>query len=316
MNEVDVLIPIHGKPIFLEETLNSIADQESINKIYLVLDRVDEDYFKNLNLEEKFMHIEILKSTKPGIVEALNLGLINSKAKYIARIDADDIMQKNRIKIQKEFMEANLNCVCAGSDLEIFETGKSNYIKKYPASFSAISNRMLYQNSIAHPSVIYRGNLVKKVGGYRNFFEGSEDYDLWFRLAKFGEIRNINIPLTKYRKTEGQYSSKFSDYRVKLDSLVRIVNVFSENQINWIDFYESSNLDKILESYTHVISLMKKNNRADLVKIERAEKFGTCLQVLTAKKGKYNLIASKYLLLFCLRYPFFSLRVLIQKIFL
>ena len=50
MNEVDVLIPIHGKPIFLEETLNSIADQESINKIYLVLDRVDEDYFKNLNL--------------------------------------------------------------------------------------------------------------------------------------------------------------------------------------------------------------------------------------------------------------------------
>ena len=50
MNDVDVIIPVHGTPIFLSETIQSIINQSFINKIIIVLDRVDKEYFSKLNV--------------------------------------------------------------------------------------------------------------------------------------------------------------------------------------------------------------------------------------------------------------------------
>ena len=56
-----------------------------------------------------------------------------------------------------------------------------------------------YSNNIVHPSVMIRSDVIRKVGGYRNF-KRSQDYDLWLRLITAGyQIRTIDAHLMKYR---------------------------------------------------------------------------------------------------------------------
>jgi glycosyltransferase involved in cell wall biosynthesis len=312
MNDVDVIIPVHGKPIYLEETINSIIHQKYINKIYLVLDRVEREYINLSNFNDK--KIVVLNSTKPGIVEALNLGLKNSQAKYIARIDSDDLMQKDRIKQQRELMEKSPDCVCVGSFIEIFGNTQETYIKKYPSDFHSIKKNLEYQNAIAHPSVMYKSAIVKNVGGYRNFFEGAEDYDLWFRLSKIGEIKNLQNPLTRYRISEGQYSSKFSKYRITLDSLVRIVNLNFNDGVDYFDFYQNQDFQKVTDLHNSLEQVIRNSNKSAHRQLTKINYYSKCVLEFSMnnRKSSFKNLAN-FSLLF-IKYPIFTLNILSKRL--
>lgn len=312
MNDVDVIIPVHGKPIYLEETINSVIHQKYINKIYLVLDRVEKEYLNLSNFNNE--KIVVLNSNKPGIVEALNLGLKNSQAKYIARIDSDDLMQEDRIKQQREFMEKSPDCVCVGSFIEIFGNNKGTYIKKYPSDFHSIKKNLEYQNAIAHPSVMYKSSIVKKIGGYRNFFEGAEDYDLWFRLSKIGEIRNLQKPLTRYRISDGQYSSKFSEYRIALDSLVRIVNLNFNGGVDHFDFYQNQESQKVANLYNKLEQEIRNSNKSAYKKLTKINYYSKCVLEFSIdnRKPSFRNLQNFSFLLF--KYPIFTLNILSKRL--
>jgi hypothetical protein len=69
---------------------------------------------------------------------------------------------------------------------------------------------------------MYRKKAVIDVGGYRKMFEGAEDYDLWMRLSKVGELSNLEGKLTHYRISENQVTRKNSRYQAEIDNCVRL----------------------------------------------------------------------------------------------
>jgi glycosyltransferase involved in cell wall biosynthesis len=315
MNNVDVVIPVHGKPIYLSETIQSITDQEFVNKIILVLDRVDKEYFSNLNVYAD--NITIVESNNPGIVSALNVGLEISKSEFIARIDSDDTMEVGRIQKQLNFLNLNPQCVCVGSNIEIFGRSFGVKIKKYPTSHKKIIKKLLYQNAIAHPSVMFRRKAVLDVGGYRPIFEGSEDYDLWFRLSKIGQLNNINECLTRYRTNPGQYSSKFSTYRVELDSLVRLSNCENSEKFPRLNYNETLSGVKIKERYRDSLKYIKITNYALFRSLKNAERFSKLLnhkQIKHKNIFKYVIMISFVLRLIFLS-PIFVIKVFIGRVF-
>jgi len=55
--------------------------------------------------------------------------------------------------------------------------------------------------AIYHPSVMLRRQSVLEIGGYRQEFSiGSEDLDLFLRLAERGRLANLAEPLLRYRE--------------------------------------------------------------------------------------------------------------------
>jgi glycosyltransferase involved in cell wall biosynthesis len=316
MNEVDVLLPVFGKPLYISETLDSIIIQPNINKILLILDRVDEKYFKNLDLINKYNNLSIFVSTKPGIVNALNTGLKKSSAEFIARIDADDIMMPGRITSQLNFLLSNPSYVCIGSSIRIFGNVRKSYIKNYHTSNAKINNHLLYQNAMAHPSVMYRRVPVLEVKGYRPLFEGAEDYDLWFRLSKIGKLGNLREPLTKYRINSGQYSNSFAESRVKLDSLVRLFNIASieEKQLNFFD--KPLPLQDLSTLYADLIEVVKIKNFKVYKLLINAEKFGALLVLKSYYHNKilYYPNILYYSVKIFLNSPVFILKVILEKI--
>jgi glycosyltransferase involved in cell wall biosynthesis len=209
---ITVLVPMHGESPFIKFTLDSIYQQAlSTNfELLLVFDRVPE-YRKNFvkKYSENFP-TKFYDSTQPGLVPALNLGINNTDSKYIARIDADDLMLENRLQIQLDFMELNDNVSVLGSQVEyINELNVTIGYSNYPTSYKSIRRELPWNCCLAHPSAMLRTETLKKHGGYSNKFKHAEDYELWLRMFESTEIRNLSGVLTKYRISSNQVSRVF-----------------------------------------------------------------------------------------------------------
>lgn len=207
---VSVIIPVHGNAPHLISTIESIRMQSFEEyEVIIILDRASEEiqtYARNLALD--FENFRVVISEKRGISHALNTGIRESSGEFIARIDADDLMRNDRLALQKNFLEKHEEVVCVGSQVtKINFNGIRIGRSSFPGSNKLITSTLLFRNCIAHPSVMYRRSSILEVNGYRPEFDGVEDYDLWLRLSRIGQFRNIQKTLTSYRVWEGQVTT-------------------------------------------------------------------------------------------------------------
>lgn len=237
---VSVIIPVHGDAPHLVSTIQSIQKQNFKEfEALIILDRASkeiEKYARDLTLNSE--NFKVLVSKLPGISHALNLGIKESSGELIARIDADDLMRKNRLKLQKAFLESHPDVVCVGSqvtkiDVDGVVIGKSSY----PVSTKQITTTLLFRNCLAHPSVMYRRPSILEAGGYRPEFDGVEDYDLWLRLSRTGQIRNMNTELTSYRVWEKQVTRTMNDLVAEKANRAR--HSFQNSFDSWRHFSKS-----------------------------------------------------------------------------
>jgi hypothetical protein len=167
------------------------------------------------------------------------MGVEESSANLIARIDADDLMTPQRLEKQVREMATKPNLVCLGSQIRFMDlSGKSLGRSNFPNSSKHVRLTLPFTNCIAHPSVMLRKLAVQKVGGYLENLDGVEDYHLWLKLLKVGDVENHPDRLTFYRIHPNQMSRKNELINGHLESLARI-DVFSVtkplNQGPWAD---------------------------------------------------------------------------------
>lgn len=209
---ISVLLPIHGEAPFLKKVIESIRCQESVEiELVVVLDRPSTLLEAQTELLlATFQKTKLLVSPGSGISEALNFGIEHCLGAYIARIDSDDEMVKDRLIKQKLFLQNNPSISSVGTQIiKISEGNKILGKSHYPNRPFLLGRLIRIRNCVAHPSVMYRREEVLRVGGYRATFDGAEDYDLWIRLSRIGRIANLNEYLTKYRIWSGQNTAKY-----------------------------------------------------------------------------------------------------------
>jgi glycosyltransferase involved in cell wall biosynthesis len=193
-------------------------------ELLIVLDRPSEATRSFVeSLAKKDFELKVLESNQPGISAALNQGISTTESKYIARLDSDDLMQPTRLQIQMSELEKNPRLVCIGSQVEyINEEGKTTGHSSLPTSAWQVRSMMPTLNCLMHPSVMIRRSALVSAGGYREYLDGVEDYNLWLRLLRFGSLKNHKEYLTKYRQHPAQVTqANFSIYPW-LDALARL----------------------------------------------------------------------------------------------
>jgi glycosyltransferase involved in cell wall biosynthesis len=141
----------------------------------------------------------LVPSEGTGLVDALNTGLRVARAPLIARMDADDIAHPRRLELQRAFLHTRTDVAVVGSLVESFprphvQEGYRIYERWLNALVTpdAIARAMYIESPLPHPSVMFRGDLVRAAGGYRAG-PFPEDYDLWLRLHRAGH-RFAKVP--------------------------------------------------------------------------------------------------------------------------
>ncbi len=136
--------------------------------------------------------------------------IAEAKAPYLARMDADDIAMPRRLSMQYAFMQQHADVGVLGTNThELDETGRIVECRDfYPDTQAEIIAMMSKSPPVCHPSVMMRTELIRDAGGYRPAFRHAEDYDLWLRLSRITQIRNLPDRLLLYRRSAGQVSQR------------------------------------------------------------------------------------------------------------
>jgi glycosyltransferase involved in cell wall biosynthesis len=209
---ISVVLPAHGTADFLSKTLKSVFDSSlQPDEILLVDDGLDSGVVENVNLH--FPSVTIVPNEGKGLVDALNTGITKSRFDLIARIDADDLMQPERLELQMREFRSHENLILLGSQIRyIDEFGNLTGHSAYPVGDVTVQTRRGERCVLAHPSVMYRRDAVLSAGGYRHIFrvdnvDLSEDFDLWIRMSRMGQVVNSEDFLTLYRQHGSQLSN-------------------------------------------------------------------------------------------------------------
>jgi glycosyltransferase involved in cell wall biosynthesis len=140
-----------------------------------------------------------------GLGPALDAGLEACTYDVVARMDADDISLPRRFAVQLPIVEAGADLVGAG--LLEFGEGADDVVGKRipPTGPDDIRARSRFADPFNHPTVVYRRDLVRSVGGYGDFAL-MEDYLLWAKMIMAGaRVANVAEPLVLYRVGAGAY---------------------------------------------------------------------------------------------------------------
>jgi glycosyltransferase involved in cell wall biosynthesis len=225
LNHLSLLMPVYGAAPFLTTAIESVYKSRDVTiEFILILDRcINSEFWDVIESSPPNINMKVITSASPGIVPALNLGIASAKYELVARLDSDDLVSPDRFFKQVEYLDRFKEVVCVGTQLVfIDEAGVEFGYTKYPTEHKDILNRMRYQNSLGHPSVMFRKSFVQSVGGYREFLNGSEDYDLWLRLSEIGRIANLSQKLTRYRRSKFQATNLIKSTQPLTDSACRI----------------------------------------------------------------------------------------------
>jgi glycosyltransferase involved in cell wall biosynthesis len=197
---VSVLLPVYNAEEYVPAMLESLHRQ-TLNDFEVIMvddgstDRSGALLEQAAATDARFRLIRQAANT--GIVAALNRGLDECRAPYVARMDADDIALPDRFARQVAHLEANPDIVALGTALAYIDsTGKSlDRVRR-----CALGGSMLRGNPLLHPTVMLRrGVLEQHAIRYRAEYIYAEDYFLWLELSRLGRLAALDEVAYLYR---------------------------------------------------------------------------------------------------------------------
>jgi glycosyltransferase involved in cell wall biosynthesis len=199
--KISVLMPVFNGEKYVKEAIKSVLNQSFNSFEFIVVNDASTDKTEKIIKSFSDLRIKLVNNKKNlGVAGSLNMGLKKCQGEYIARVDADDVNLSKRLEIQSKFLDKNQKYVLVGSNaILIDQKGKQIGVKVYPEAHNELRYKMLIRNQILHPTIMMRTKTVKRIGGYRSWLNGAEDYDLFFRLMKVGKVMNLQQPLIKRR---------------------------------------------------------------------------------------------------------------------
>ncbi len=207
--QISVVIPVRNAGRYLGEALDSLQRQTFADIAIIVVDdgSTDDSAAIVAGRAAQDQRIRCLAAEGKGIVDALNQGMALAGSEIVARMDGDDVCEPERLALQFAAMRENPRLVLLGtSAVAIDASGRPGEPLDMEADPVRLAASLRRSNPILHPTVMMRRAAVERCGFYRRAFTHAEDYDLWLRLSREGEIANLPRRLMRLRTHAAQVS--------------------------------------------------------------------------------------------------------------
>lgn len=195
---VSVLLPVRDAEATLPAALRSCLRQREDRLELIVVDDGSRDGSAALveEVAARDPRVRLLRTPARGIVPALREGLAACRARFVARMDADDWMHRDRLSLQLALLEAEPSLAAVGCHVRIFPRdalteGRRAYERWLNAidSPERVAAEAFVECPLAHPSLVARRDVLLATG-WRDC-GWPEDYDLVLQLLAAG--RRIGV---------------------------------------------------------------------------------------------------------------------------
>lgn len=218
-------MPVWNGEKYLREAIDSILNQTFRNFEFLILDDGSTDSTPRILAEYAAIddRVRIIPLDHQGIVVALNRGVEEAQAQWVARMDCDDIAHPERLERQWEAIQKRIDSVLCHTQIHII--GEAPYVTpagRFIYSEAMVRLRLCYQCPIVHPTVMFHKDAFLACGGYLPEERHAEDFSLWGRLIGHGRVVGVSKPLLDFRVHHASISKQKAEVQIPLSLEIAI----------------------------------------------------------------------------------------------
>ena len=194
---ISVLITAYNVEKYIGRCLRSILDQSMHRKDYEIIVVNDASTDRTLFGLELFGHdIQLINNQERlGLPKSLNKGILSAHGKYIVRVDGDDYVNHEFLKILYLHLEMNPPIDAIACDYLLVDDAE---------------NVLTMRDCVKYPiacGIMFRADQLIDIGMYDEAFILREDEDLRARFQKKYAIDRVKLPLYRYRRHENNITS-------------------------------------------------------------------------------------------------------------
>jgi len=210
---VSVVMPVYNGARFLPQALAGLRAQQLTDFEVIVIDDGSTDDSPALlrDAARDDPRLTVIRQTHRGQTAALNEALRRARGEFLARHDADDYSLPDRLARQVAFLQAHPLAAAVGTGAHVIDEQDRPLGQLTVQCGPDAVRRGLWRvtSTLVHGSVMMRKTMVDRVGGYREGFVLTQDFDLWLRLSERHPLDNLTEPLYHWRMhAGGVYASR------------------------------------------------------------------------------------------------------------
>lgn len=219
---ISVCMPMYNASRYLRECIDSILAQTFTDFELLIVDDGSTDDSRDIVRSYDDQRIRLI-CNRHDYIESLNTLLREARGKYIARMDADDVMMPERLSIEWIFMENHRDVDVLGGQMYMFNNGsrKDSFRKTQVKEGYVSLTDMIEYCCVCHPTVMLRNTTINRLT-YNQEAKYAEDYEIWIDILSAGKnIYNLSEPLIYYRLHDAQTSNIHNNEQQQYSSVIK-----------------------------------------------------------------------------------------------
>lgn len=196
---VSIIVPCYNYGRFLAEALESLLAQTYSNWECIIVNDGSTDNTEEVSNQfvEKDTRFKYIYQSNSGVSSARNRTLQEARGEYIQLLDADDLLESEKLRLQVTLLEENPDVDLVFSNMIFFSHDDKTVfsepkllLNKKPVSGSGdiLLESLLDDNTFLPGCTLSRKSLYDDVGFFKKGIEGIEDWDYFYRAALVQKI--------------------------------------------------------------------------------------------------------------------------------
>jgi glycosyltransferase involved in cell wall biosynthesis len=187
--EVAVVMTAHNEERYVERALRSLLAQSEPFDAYEIVAIDDGSSDATHRVMERFLpHIRLFRNdVQLGLPASINRAIREANARFVVRVDADDYVHQDFIRVLRLFLELNPHMDAIACD----------YYR-----VNEHEEHLEHVNSSERPigcGIMFRKERLIEIGLYDESFLMAEDVDLRLRFERDWRVHRCELPLYRYR---------------------------------------------------------------------------------------------------------------------
>lgn len=212
MDRVSIIMPTYNqKPEYLKEAIDSAINQTYENKEIIVVDDGSTDETTKKICEFYGDKIKYIYQENKKTSGALNTGIKNMTGEWFAWLSTDDMWHPNKIEEQMKMASEEKKVIY--SDwvyIDQFGNKIKNLIEPEFKSQKEMQFHLCHRFFACGSVALIHKSVFEKVGTFNEELPFSEDYEMWFRIAKEFMFYKVPIILMRYRTHQDSLTNTVS----------------------------------------------------------------------------------------------------------
>ena len=205
---ISIVTPAYNAAAYLGETGRSVLAQTFRDWEWLIVDDGSTDATREVAAGFGDARVRPIAAAHSGLpAAARNRGLAEARGEFIAFLDADDRWLPGKLALQAACFDANPAAGLVFSRYRYFFEEWERPSRMTAPNLRDVPNpgmlygRLFFHNLVALSTAVVRRALLDAHGGFDEDprQRGTEDYELWLRLAPHAPFAFVDLPLMTYR---------------------------------------------------------------------------------------------------------------------